>query len=92
MPLCEGRKQATKRSRYAVLTAFFNLIKDSSCPEMRNPCDTPLLRKVFKPAKYSQWQKVEKEVVDEVIFKIPKIRNRLMVEMMARGAFESVKF
>ncbi len=83
--LCEGRKQATKRSRFAILSAFFALIKDSICPELENPCDNPLLRKIFTPAKYTQWKKIEKEVIDEIIFKIPKIRNRLLVEIMARS-------
>ena len=32
-----------------------------------------------------QWEMLDKEIVDEVIFKIPKPRDRLIVELMARG-------
>ena len=52
---------------------------------MKNPCDAPLLRKMFRPPKYPQWDFLEKETVDEIIFKIPGLRDRLLVEIMARG-------
>ena len=42
----EGTKQTTKRSRYATLSAFFNLVKNSIDPKLQNPCSTPLLRKL----------------------------------------------
>jgi integrase len=44
-----------------------------------------MLRKLFKPAKIVQWTILEKEVVDELIFRTVKPRNRLMLELMARG-------
>jgi integrase/recombinase XerD len=31
------------------------------------------------------WQVQEKETIDEVIFRTTKVRNRLMLELMARG-------
>lgn len=31
------------------------------------------------------WEIVEKDVIDEIIFTTPKLRNRLMLELMARG-------
>jgi integrase len=43
-----------------------------------------MLRKVFKPAKIVHWTILEKEVVDEIIFRTVKPRNRLMLELMAR--------
>jgi len=81
----EGAKQSTKRLRYSLLSAFFNFIKNSIDPEFRNPCDNPMLRKLFRHGKPIQWQILEKEVVDEMIFRTRNPRNRLMIELMARG-------
>ncbi|MDD3814114.1 MAG: site-specific integrase [Desulfocapsaceae bacterium] len=38
---------------------------------------------VLKPA--IQWQIVDKEIVDEIIFRTMNIRNRIILELMARG-------
>jgi len=81
----ERTKQSTRRSRYAVLSAFFNLIKNTIDPGTENPCSTPMLRKLFRPAKITHWTILEKEVVDEIIFRTVKPRNRLLLELMARG-------
>ena len=83
--LTEGKKQTTKRSRYAALSSFFNLMKDIVDTEIKNPCSVPMLRKVFKPAKIVHWTILDKEVVDEIIFRTLKPRDRLMLELMARG-------
>jgi len=40
---------------------------------------------MFRPPKYPQWDFLEKETVDEIIFRVPKIRDRLLMEIMARG-------
>jgi integrase len=84
-PLTEGNKQSTKRSRYSALSSFFNLIKNTLDPKLENPCSTQMLRKLFKPPKMIQWTILEKEVVDEIIFRTVKARDRLMLELMARG-------
>jgi len=81
----EGTKQSTKRLRYSLLSAFFNFIKSSVDPLFQNPCDTPILRKLFKEPKHNNWDILEKEVVDEMIFRTENPRNRLMLELMARG-------
>jgi integrase len=83
--LSEGRRQATKRSRYSILSAFFTFVSQSYQPGMPNPCDSPILRKLFRAARYPQWEMLDKETVDEVIFRIPSPRDRLIVELMARG-------
>jgi len=44
-----------------------------------------MLRKVFKPAKIAHWTILEKEIVDEIIFRTTNPRNRLMLELVARG-------
>ncbi len=50
-----------------------------------NPCDTAALRKTFRSARGQQWIILEKDTVDEIIFKTDNPRNRLMLELMARG-------
>ena len=81
----EGTKQSTKRLRYSLLSAFFNFIKSSINPQLQNPCETPILKKLFKDPKPTHWKILEKEVVDEIIFRTENQRNRLMLELMARG-------
>jgi integrase/recombinase XerD len=44
-----------------------------------------MLKKLFRPEKLAQWQIHEKETIDEIIFRTTKVRNRLMLELMARG-------
>jgi integrase/recombinase XerD len=44
-----------------------------------------MLRKLFRAPNQVRWDFLEKETVDEIIFKEPKIRDRLLVELMARG-------
>jgi len=83
--ITEGRKQQTKRSRYSHLLAFFNFVKNNLDQEFRNPCDTPMLKKLFRARPSYHWDIIEKETVDEVIFRTSKPRNRLMLELMARG-------
>jgi integrase/recombinase XerD len=81
----EGQKQTTKRFKYTLLKTFFNFLKNSIDHRLINPCEAPVLKKVFKVAKGRQWTILEKDVVDEIIFKTDKPRNRLMLELMARG-------
>ena len=83
--LTHGTKQSTKRNRYSSLKAFFNYIKNSIDPNLQNPCDTPILRKIFKDRKAPPWPIFEKELIDEIIFKSTNPRNRIMLELMARG-------
>jgi integrase/recombinase XerD len=44
-----------------------------------------VLQKLFRAPKCPRWDTLDKEPVAEMIFKIPKPRDRLMVELMARG-------
>jgi hypothetical protein len=43
-----------------------------------------MLKKLFRAVKLGHWQIHEKETIDEIIFRITKLRNRLMLELMAR--------
>jgi integrase/recombinase XerD len=41
--------------------------------------------KLYRQRVASKWEIIEKETVDEIIFRTTKTRNRLMLELMARG-------
>lgn len=81
----EGQKQSTKRFKFTLLQTFFNFIRNTVNPDMQNPCDSPMLKKIFRVAKGNQWKILEKDIVDEVIFKTDNPRDRLMLELMAKG-------
>jgi integrase len=54
-------------------------------PALTNPCNGSVIRKIFKRAQAIHWNIVDKEIVDEIIFRTTNARNRLMLELMARG-------
>ena len=83
--ITEGGKQQTKHGRYSHLKAFFNFIRTNLDPNILNPCDAPMLRRLYRPGKPIHWDVVEKETIDEIIFRTTKVRNRLILELMARG-------
>jgi len=83
--LCEGTKQRTKRSRYSNLRAFFNFIRNNIDQAFINPCDTQMFKRIFRHPESVHWDIVEKEVIDEIIFRTTNPRNRLILELMARG-------
>jgi integrase len=43
------------------------------------------MRKLFRGEKLTHWKIIDKELIDEVIFRTVKVRNRLILELMARG-------
>jgi integrase len=43
------------------------------------------MKKIFKNKKLTQWPMIEKDVIDEIIFRTVNPRNRLMLELMARA-------
>jgi len=83
--ITDGRKQQTRRTRYSHLAAFFNFIINNIDERIQNPCANQLLKKLYKASTPVQWDSFEKETIDEVIFRTTKLRNRLILELMARG-------
>jgi integrase len=83
--LTNGTKQTTKRNRYSSLKAFFNYVRNTIDYEIQNPCDTPVLRKIFRDPRPQQWKIIEKDLIDEIIFRTMKPRNRIMLELMAKA-------
>jgi len=68
-----------------VLSSFYNFSINTGLPALTNPCNTAVIKKIFKRPHAIQWQIVDKETVDEIIFRTMNIRNRLILELMARG-------
>ena len=81
--ITEGKKQQTKRTRYAHLSALFNFIRNNIDQTLHNPCDTPMMKKLFRNTGLVRWNTIEKNTIDEIIFKTEKTRNRLMLELIA---------
>jgi len=44
-----------------------------------------MIRKLYCQKVVSRWEIIEKETIDEIIFRTTKDRNRLLLELMARG-------
>ena len=85
LSLTKNNKQATKRNRYSVLASFYNFSINTGLPALTNPCNTAVIKKIIKRPQAIQWNIVDKETVDEIIFRTMNTRNRLMLELMARG-------
>lgn len=83
--ITEGKKLLTKRIRFSHLTAFFNFTRNNTDEDFQNPFGNPMLKKLFRAKTKFSSNILEKEVVDEIIFKAENPRNRLMLELMARG-------
>ncbi len=52
---------------------------------MCNPCNNNLLQKSFRTPKKSKKTVASKETIDEMIYRCNKVRDRLLIELMARS-------
>ncbi|MGD0659887.1 MAG: site-specific integrase [Syntrophorhabdales bacterium] len=82
--LGEGRARSTARLRYAQLKSLFNFVIEGTHASMTNPCNDPLLSKTFRAPRVKQREIIGKEVVDEIIYRCRKTRDRLILELQAR--------
>jgi integrase len=82
--LTEGRARATARLRYAQLKAFFNFIIERTHVMMPNPCNDSVLSKTFRAPRMTQREIIGREVIDEIIYRCQKARDRLILELQAR--------
>ncbi|MFZ3114212.1 MAG: site-specific integrase [Syntrophales bacterium] len=76
--------KSTRRLRYAQMKAFYNFIIDRCSLNMKNPCNTPLLRKSYRAPKQLPHKILEREIVDEMIYCTRRQRDRLILELQAR--------
>ena len=67
--LTEGNKPYTKRIRFSQLSSFFNFVRNNIDPELLNPCDRPMIRKLYRERVPLRWKIIEKETIDEIIFR-----------------------
>lgn len=81
--LTENNCRSTKRHRYSQLRAFFNFIIMNYELDLRNPVDTPLMRKAFRLPKPKQREIIAKGLIDEVIFNSKNLRDRLLLELQS---------
>ena len=63
----------------------YSLSIPSGCPAFGVHRHSPMIRKLYRARVGTKWEIIEKEAVDEIIFRTTKTRNRLMLELMARG-------
>lgn len=80
-----GSKQSTKCSRIGSIRAFFNFVIDVADDGFSNPCLRPMVKKLFKSPKFTLPKLLEKDTIDEIIFRTTDERNRLILELMGRA-------
>jgi integrase len=82
--MTEGRARTTARLRYAQLKSFYNFTIERTGAPMTNPCNDSLLSKTFRAPRMKQREIIGREVVDEIIYRCQKPRDRLILELQAR--------
>ena len=80
----EGLSKSTRHLRYAQIKAFFNYVIEATGVNIKNPCSAASLLKTFKNAQHRPRKILDKETVDEIIFKSRSNRDRLILELQAR--------
>ena len=81
----EGKKQSTKYTCCAVLRAFFNDIIYRYQFSFQNPCDNRIIRHLFRPPRVGAIDIIDRETVDEIIYTTKLMRDRFILELLARG-------
>jgi integrase len=81
--LTGNQSRSTRRLRYAQLKAFCNFLIDKFNLNLRNPCNAPLLAKAFKTPRPVARRILDRETVEELIYKAKDPRDRLIVELQA---------
>ena len=76
--------KSTRRLRYAQIKAFFNLIIENCCLDIKNPCSAPIVSKSFKMPKNKPRKILDKETIDEIVYNTKNLRDRLILELQAR--------
>jgi hypothetical protein len=59
--LTEGNKPFTKRIQFSQLSSFLNFVRNNLDPELKNPCDRPMSRKLHGERAPLKWKIIEKE-------------------------------
>ena len=80
-----NRRQTTKRNRYSVLHSFYNFTINTSLPDLKNPWCNSVIKKIFRRPYPIQARIIDKDTIDEIIFRTTTARDRIMLELMARA-------
>jgi len=83
--ISEKCSSSTKNSRVSTLRAFFNFIIEVTEADFINPCMRPMIRKLFKAPRFSSPKLLDKDLIDEIIFRTTRERDRLILELMGRA-------
>jgi len=76
--------RSTARLRYAQLAAIFNFAIERCSSRTPNPCQSLLLRKTFRGPKPSLRRILDRDTIDELIYRTTDLRTRLLLELQAR--------
>jgi len=91
LTLTKDNKQATKRNRYSILSSFYNFSINKGLPSLANPCNSIVIKKIFKRPPPIQWQTVDKGTIDEIIVRTMDKRNRLSITQRYLGKVNDTK-
>lgn len=83
--IAKDRANATKSNRVSVLRAFFNFIIETTEAGYSNPCSRPMVKKLYRMPRGSSPDLLDKDTIDEIIFRTVDERNRLVLELMGRA-------
>lgn len=75
---------STARLCYAQLTALFAFAIERFGLITPNPCQSPLVRKTFQAPKPAPRQILNRDTVDELIYRTTDLRTHLLIELQAR--------
>ena len=82
--ITENSSKSSKRHRYSQLKALFNFVISNYLPDLKNPLDSPFMKKMFPLPKPRQREVISKAIIDEVIFNSRSLRDRLILELQSR--------
>lgn len=80
-----GCSSSTKNHRLSIIRSFFNFIIDTADLSFINPCSRSLIKKMFKKPKMSPPNLLDKDLIDEIIYRTTNKRDRLILELMGRA-------
>jgi len=80
-----GLAQSTKSNRAGHVSALFNFVGENFNVDLRNPCSRGLIKKLYKQPRHSPPELLDKEIVDEIIYRAAG-KDRLILELMGRTA------
>lgn len=82
---------STARLRYAQLTALFAFAIERFELAIPNPCQAPRLRKSFRVPRPPLRPSLDRDAIDELIYRTSVLRTRLLLELQARCGLGSGK-